>query len=148
MAIQIHMVYDPDTNSSRIDKAELVPPFEIRNGIRVELVDGQLLRDIDSGKLMNMLGLVSTGESAPERDAVIYVRKKHYWIYKTTSRIRNAYYPTIWWLYIHGRVFQPIPEWEMFRWRYLTPIYLISKLWSWISWQVSPEHPSNKPIWM
>lgn len=126
--IEISAIYDEEQNCTRISKIKLVPPFEKRNGVYVELVSRRLERDTDTSKLMSSLGFVNTGDKAPEREATIWVRKHSFWYYRLRTKLYNLYIDKLWWLYTHGRVFQIIPAWESFSWKYFTPFHLALKL--------------------
>jgi len=125
MAIEIHQVFDEESGCSLIDTVKLVPPFEKKNGVCIEYVDEGLMFNNTALKILSDLGLINTGEWDINYLSYIFVRKRHYWIYKTLSSWRNLQMPLIRWLYRHGRLFQPIPRGERFQWSYFTPIYSV-----------------------
>jgi len=114
---------------STIDEAEgvrfihtsLVPPYETRNGIKIERIIEKLMFTPEVMGVVKQLGLKYVGYDV-ETDCGLYT---HTWLgsiqYRCTKKIIGCYWRVIRFLYLNARMFQIIPEGECFSSRYFTP---------------------------
>lgn len=101
---------------------KLEPPFEYRNGVRVELVSSRVLVEAPECKLI----LTALGFELVDFDLVtdsyIYAQLPYRFIqYKVVSFLLRFYWWSIRFLYNNARMFKQIPQGERFSWRYFTP---------------------------
>jgi hypothetical protein len=100
---------------------KLVPPFEYRNGVRVELVSSRMSVEAPEFKLI----LTALGFELVDFDgctnSYIYAQLPYRFIQYKVARFLLRFY---WWsirsLYDNARMFKQIPQGERFSWRYFT----------------------------
>ena len=117
-----------------LSKLRFIKPFDYENGVRVEKINGRLLRQVPGYKIMlNMLGLRKVGVD-PYLDADTYALYPWGYIqYKAVQHILTGYWWLMRFLYNNARMFQQIPTGTCFSWRYFTPYVWINDLRKWIS---------------
>lgn len=106
-----------------------VPPYEHRNGVRIELISERLLNQSPEFKLiLTALGyeLVGLDECTP---CYIYAKLPFRFIQYKIARLGiRIYWWTVRWLYLNARIFQQIEPGYYFSWSYFTPYVWARKL--------------------
>lgn len=104
-----------------LDKVKIKPPYEYRNGVRVELVSGKMADYPLIKKTLKSLGLKKVDRELRRRVDIYASYPVNFIRYKVIMFLWRCYWVTVWWLYDNARMFKQIPEAQVFSWRYFTP---------------------------
>ena len=107
---------------------KVLEPDRKWHGVGIHFVEKRLLeRNPDFEGRLKALGLKQV-HYAPERRAYFYTQTLPAVIATVVEFFASKYWKSIWWLYIHARLFQEIPVAESFSWRYFTPVSIVIKI--------------------
>lgn len=112
---------------SFISDFKFVPPYETRNGVRVELVSYEMSRNAKTIAVLKSLRLKKVGRDFSTRED-IYALPLDFVRIKVALAFVKVYWTSLWWVYDNMRVFKRIPEGSMFSWKYFIPYCWIQSL--------------------
>ena len=99
-----------------IDTIKVVPPYYTRNGVKVELVHYNIIREAQP--ILGILGYKKCGYDIITDSYIFVPTWYHKFIYKILEFLLLLYHRSIWFLYDNARLFREIPPGECFSWRY------------------------------
>ncbi len=110
---------------------KILEPDRKWHGVDVHLVSRRLLdRNPDAEKRLKVMGLKRV-HYAPEYRSYFYTQTLPATVATTVEFFVSGYWRTVWWFYIHARLFQEIPIAEQFSWRFFSLFYPFYRMARW-----------------
>ena len=113
----------------------ILEPDIIWHGVGVHYVSKRLIAQSDIDKSLRELGMKRVSYDDSMR-SFLYAQKYPAYLAISLEFLSRINAKIVWWLYIHGRMFQEIPPQLCFSWRYFTPYFYTARIYRWLKQQL------------